>query len=132
MGNVQEHNLFLGPAERADILIDFSQFAGKTIILYNDAPAAVPAADSRLDYYTGNFDMTAVGGHTSTQPGLGPNTRTIMQIRVAAADPLNPPVAYNLAAAAGGVRHDGRDAGRLCEGPGPDPRAASGLRQRLR
>ncbi len=80
--NVKEHNLFLGPAERADVLIDFSAFAGKTLILYNDAGAAVPAPDSRLDYYTGDYEQTAVGGHAPTLPGFGPNTRTIMQIRV--------------------------------------------------
>ncbi|MBF0484853.1 MAG: multicopper oxidase domain-containing protein, partial [Candidatus Omnitrophica bacterium] len=87
IGNVKEHNLFIGPAERADVVIDFSQFAGKTIILYNDAPAAVPAADSRLDYYTGQLDQTVVGGTKTTLPGYGPNTRTIMQFRVSNATP---------------------------------------------
>jgi FtsP/CotA-like multicopper oxidase with cupredoxin domain len=82
VGNVKERNLYLGPAERADVLIDFSAFAGKTIILYNDAPAAVPAPDSRLDYYTGDYDQTAVGGHAPTVPGFGPNTRTVLQFRV--------------------------------------------------
>ena len=48
------------------------------MILYNDAPAAVPAADSRLDYYTGDLDQTDTGGTVSTLPGYGPNTRTIM------------------------------------------------------
>ena len=52
--NVKEHTLLMGPAERADVIIDFSQFAGKTIVLYNDAPAAMPAADSRMDYFTGD------------------------------------------------------------------------------
>ena len=42
--SVQEKALFLGPAERADVIVDFSGFAGKTLILYNDAPAPVPAA----------------------------------------------------------------------------------------
>ena len=81
--NVLEHTLFLGPAERADIIVDFSQYAGKTVILYNDAPAPVPASDTRVDYYTGNPDQTAGGGTPSTLPGFGPNTRTIMQFRVA-------------------------------------------------
>ena len=81
--NVKEHNLFLGCAERADVIIDFSAFAGKTLILYNDSPAPVPAADPRLDYYTGHPDMTATGGNATTLPGYGSNTRTIMQIRVA-------------------------------------------------
>jgi FtsP/CotA-like multicopper oxidase with cupredoxin domain len=85
--NVKEHNLFLGPAERADVVIDFSQFAGKTVILYNDGPAAVPAADSRLDYYTADVDQTDSGGTVSTLPGYGPNTRTIMAFRVAAGTP---------------------------------------------
>lgn len=83
IGNVKEHTLFLGPAERADVVVDFSAFAGKTIILYNDAPSPVPAIDPRLDYYTGNPDLTSTGGAPSTQAGFGPNTRTIMQFRVA-------------------------------------------------
>jgi FtsP/CotA-like multicopper oxidase with cupredoxin domain/fibronectin type 3 domain-containing protein len=80
--NTLEHTLFLGPAERADVIVDFSQYAGKTLIVYNDAPAPLPAGDPRYDYYTGNPDFTAFGGAPSTQPGFGPNTRTIMQIRV--------------------------------------------------
>ncbi len=83
--NVLERGLYLGNAERADVLIDFSQYAGKTLILYNDAPAPVPASDPRIDYYTGNGDNTGVGGAPSTKPGFGPNTRTIMQIVVAPA-----------------------------------------------
>jgi len=86
-GNVDQHSLLLGTAERADVIVDFSQFAGKTLILYNDAPAAFPAADPRYDYFTGNPDLTAEGGAPSTQPGYGPNIRTIMQIRVAASTP---------------------------------------------
>jgi len=83
--NVSTHGLWLGPAERADVIVDFSQFAGKTLILYNDAPAPVPAFDSRLDYFTGDFDQTSIGGAPVTQPGYGPNTRTIMQIKVGSA-----------------------------------------------
>ena len=86
-GNVDQHSLLLGTAERADVLVDFSGYAGKTIILYNDAPAAFPASDLRYDYFTGNPDLTAEGGAASTQPGYGPNIRTIMQIRVAASPP---------------------------------------------
>ena len=43
VGNVDKHSLLLAPAERADVIVDFSQFAGQTLILYNDAPAAFPA-----------------------------------------------------------------------------------------
>lgn len=85
--NVKEHALLLGPAERADVVVDFSQFAGSTLIMYNDAPAALPAGDLRLDYYTNGFDNTDTGGAMMTQPGYGPNTRTIMQFRVEAACP---------------------------------------------
>ena len=87
VGSVAEHNLLLGPAERADIIVDFSLFAGKTIILYNDGPAPVPATDSRTDYFTGDLDQTSTGGTTSTLAGYGPNTRTIMQFRVGGGTP---------------------------------------------
>ena len=42
-GIVNQHSLFLGSAERADVVVDFTAYAGKTLILYNDAPAAFPA-----------------------------------------------------------------------------------------
>ncbi len=89
--NVSNHGLFMGPAERADVIVDFSAFAGKTVILYNDAPAPVPAFDPRWDYYTGNPDFTWQGGAPSTLPGYGPNTRTVMQFRVSSA----PSVSFN-------------------------------------
>jgi len=82
--NVFESAVFLGPAERADVLVDFTNFAGKTLILYNDSPAPVPAFDPRIDYFTNDGDQTATGGAPNTIPGYGPNTRTIMQIVVAA------------------------------------------------
>jgi FtsP/CotA-like multicopper oxidase with cupredoxin domain len=81
-GNVDQHSLLLAPAERADVIVDFSPFAGQTLILYNDAPAAFPARDPRYDYYTGNADLRDTGGAPSTLPGYGPNTRTVMQIKV--------------------------------------------------
>jgi FtsP/CotA-like multicopper oxidase with cupredoxin domain len=80
--NVSAHALWLGPAERADAIIDFSKFAGKTLILYNDAPTPAPAYDVRDDYYTGDVDETSTGGAPTTVPGYGPNTRTVMQIKV--------------------------------------------------
>ncbi len=92
-GNVDKHALLIGPAERADVIVDFSAFAGKTLILYNDAPAAFPARDPRYDYYTGNPDLRATGGAPSTIPGYGPNTRTVMQIVVGNANPS----AFNIA-----------------------------------
>ncbi len=94
VGNVTSHALLLAPAERVDVLVDFSQFAGQTLILYNDAPAPFPAPDPRYDYYTGDPNQMDTGGAPSTQPGYGPNTRTLVQIRVAA-KPAAP--AYDLA-----------------------------------
>lgn len=81
--NVSTKNLMLGPAERADVIVDFSQVPdGSKIILYNDAPAPVPAFDPRNDYYTGDPDQTVTGGAPSTIAGYGPDTRTIMQFQV--------------------------------------------------
>jgi hypothetical protein len=88
-GNVDLHALLIAPAERADVIVDFSQNAGDTLILYNDAPAAFPALDPRADYYTGHPDLTDTGGTPTTQAGYGPNTRTVMQIRVT--NPLKTP-----------------------------------------
>jgi FtsP/CotA-like multicopper oxidase with cupredoxin domain len=81
-GNVTDHALLLGNAERADVLVDFSKFAGQTLILYNDAPTAFPALDPRYDYFTGVADQTDTGGAPSTIAGYGPNSRTLLQIRV--------------------------------------------------
>jgi FtsP/CotA-like multicopper oxidase with cupredoxin domain len=81
-GNVDKHSLLLGPAERADVIVDFSAYAGKTLIVYNDAPAAFPARDPRFDYYTDSADLVDTGGIAPVLPGYGPNTRTVMQIRV--------------------------------------------------
>ncbi|MBU0480056.1 MAG: multicopper oxidase domain-containing protein [Proteobacteria bacterium] len=81
-GNVNTGSLILGPAERADVIVDFSAYAGKTLILYNDAPAPWPALDPHYDYYTDAPDNRAMGGFDTTPVGFGPNTRTIMQIKV--------------------------------------------------
>jgi FtsP/CotA-like multicopper oxidase with cupredoxin domain len=89
-GNINKGTLQLGTAERADVIVDFSQFAGQTLILYNDNPAPSPASDPRQDYYTCRPDMTEVGGCDEIMPGYGSNTRTIMQIRVANTTPAAP------------------------------------------
>ena len=101
--NVSSHGLMLGPAERADVIVDFSAFPGKTLILYNDAPAPIPAFDPRIDYYTGDMDQVQMGGAPTTLPGYGPNTRTLMQIVV---DPTNTnpnTVAFNAGTLAAGL-----------------------------
>jgi len=93
-GNVNAGSLMLGPAERADVIVDFSAYAGQTLILYNDAPAPWPAIDPHYDYYTGAPDQTDIGGAPSTLAGLGPNTRTVMKIVVAG----TPAAPFDLAA----------------------------------
>lgn len=91
VGNVDLHSVLLGPAERADVVVDFSQYAGQTLILYNDAPAAFPARIATYDYYTGMPDMYP-NSAALVMPGYGPNTRTIMQVKVNATTPTP---AYN-------------------------------------
>ena len=92
-GNVLHKNLMLGPAERADIIIDFSGCpVGSKLIFYNDGPAPIPALDTRYDLFPNTFDYTtdtgnpfgASGGVAQTQVGFGPNTRTFMQFQVVA------------------------------------------------
>ncbi len=95
-GNVSNHGLLVAPAERADVVVDFSAYAGKTLIVYNDAPAAFPALDNRYDYYTGAPDLRDSGGHQGPVAGYGPNTRTVMQIVVRAA--TGPVTAFDLGA----------------------------------
>jgi spore coat protein A, manganese oxidase len=78
--------LLLGPAERADVIVDFRDIpAGSTLILYNDAPAPFPTGDARNDYHPTNPKTP------TSIPGYGPNTRTLLQIKVkarfGAADP---------------------------------------------
>ena len=93
-GNVDQHSLLVAPAERFDVVVDLSAYAGQTLIVYNDAPAAFPARDPRYDYYTGNGDYRESGGASSTLPGYGPNTRTVMQIKVEG----TPTAAFDVAA----------------------------------
>jgi FtsP/CotA-like multicopper oxidase with cupredoxin domain len=103
VGNVDKMGLALGPAERADVIVDFSAYAGKTLILYNDAPAAWPARVPGYDYYTGAPDLRDTGGYgtggvfdpatgtwvggTGPLVGYAPNTRTVMQVIVNAGTP---------------------------------------------
>jgi spore coat protein A len=77
-GPVTTQTLLLAPAERADLIVDFSQVApGSTLILYNDAPAPFPSGDPASDYFPGNRKNPAI-----CAPGYGPNTRTLLQFRV--------------------------------------------------
>lgn len=102
VGNVDKHSMLIAPAERADAVVDFSKFAGKTLILYNDAPAAFPARVPQYDYYTGAPDLSPAGAPT-TLPGYGPNTRTVMQVKIEAA---NPAPAFNLTKLQNAFKHN--------------------------
>ena len=115
VGNVDKHSLLLAPAERADVIVDFSKFAGKTLILYNDAPAAFPARVPSYDYYTGAPDLSPVGAPTIL-PGYGPNTRTIMQVTIAAGTPAP---AFSLTKLQTAFRHNASGTGVFESGQHP-------------
>ncbi len=77
-------SLITSPAERWDIVVDFSKFAGKSLVLFNDTPAPFPGGDS---LYDGDID-TDPNGNTVLINQL------IMRIDVAAAitGPPDPPL----------------------------------------
>jgi spore coat protein A, manganese oxidase len=84
-------SVLLAPAERADVIVDFSEVpAGARLILYNDAAAPFPMGGPETDFFTGSRL------NPGTQPGFGPNTRTLMQFhvipRVGARDPRPTPL----------------------------------------
>ncbi|WP_341360685.1 multicopper oxidase domain-containing protein [Georgenia sp. M64] len=115
-GNVDQHSLLVAPAERFDVVVDLSQYAGQTLIVYNDAPAAFPARDPRYDYYTGNGDYRDSGGASSTLPGYGPNTRTVMQIKVTDTAPAP---AFNLTTLQAAFAHQADGSGVFESGQKP-------------
>lgn len=115
VGNVDKHSLLVAPAERADVVVDFSKFAGKTLILYNDAPAAFPARVPTYDYYTGAPDQSPAGA-PAILPGYGPNTRTVMQVKIAAATPAR---AFNVTALANAFKHQANGSGTFEAGQHP-------------
>jgi FtsP/CotA-like multicopper oxidase with cupredoxin domain len=47
--NTSAGQLFLAPSERADIIIDFSKFAGRNLTLVNDAQAPFPSGGTDFD-----------------------------------------------------------------------------------
>ncbi|WP_307845011.1 multicopper oxidase domain-containing protein [Actinotalea solisilvae] len=115
VGNVDQHSLLLAPAERADVVVDFSRFAGQTLILYNDAPAAFPARVPSYDYYTGGPDLSPVGA-PEILPGYGPNTRTVMQVTIA---DVAPAPAFDLARLQAAFRHNAQGTGVFESGQHP-------------
>jgi FtsP/CotA-like multicopper oxidase with cupredoxin domain len=83
LAGVTSHSLLLLPAMRADVVVDLHTFSNNDVLMvYNDAPAPMPNFWPINDYYTDDVDQTSVGAAPTTPPGFGPNTRTVMQIRV--------------------------------------------------
>ena len=114
VGNVDKHSMLLAPAERSDVIVDFSKFAGKTLILYNDAPAAFPARVATYDYYTGAPDLSPSGAPTIL-PGYGPNTRTIMKVTIAG----TPAPAFDLTKLKNAFKHNAGGTGVFESGQHP-------------
>ncbi len=97
-------SLLVAPAERPDLIIDFAAMAGKTIILYNDAPAPFPMGDPRYDYFPGwNIKGNPTNGLTVA--GFGPNSRVLMRFQVGATvtAPADPRLLINTATVMPGV-----------------------------
>jgi spore coat protein A len=84
-------SLITAPAERWDLIIDFSGYAGKSLILYNDAPAPFPSGDPLDDYFSGaDYSPGAPNNPTITTKGFGPNTRQIMRFKIIPATSVDP------------------------------------------
>jgi spore coat protein A, manganese oxidase len=100
-GTTSGGSLLLAPAERSDLLFDFSRHTGQKLILYTDAPAPFPDGDETNDYFPG-FDAKNNPLNGTTPPGFGPNTRVIMRFNVVPAtgtdQPLNISKATDLTA----------------------------------
>ena len=75
-------SLIVAPAERPDILIDFSAHAGQSVVLYNDGPAPFPGGDPRNDYFPG-WNLKGNPVNALTPNGFGPNSRILMRFDVA-------------------------------------------------
>jgi spore coat protein A, manganese oxidase len=95
-GTTAGGSLLLAPAERVDVLFDFSRHAGQKLILYTDAPAPFPDGDPRNDYFPG-FNVRKNPVNLMTSAGSGPNTREIMRFNVVPASSEDPPLAITRA-----------------------------------
>ncbi len=83
-------SLIVAPAERPDLIVDFSSVPpGTKVILYNDAPAPFPSGDDRNDYFPGFNLGSGAGGvgnpANTNHNGVGPNSRVLMRFKVVAA-----------------------------------------------
>jgi spore coat protein A len=72
------NQVLLAPAERADLIVDFSNIPpGAILILSNDAAAPFP--NGSPDY---EFHADAPKFSANATPGFGPDTRALLQLRV--------------------------------------------------
>ncbi len=82
-------SLVVAPAERPDVIVDFSGYAGQSIVLYGDAPAPFPGGGPETDFFPGLDNGNPVNANTPA--GFGPNSRVLMRFNVVpatgAADP---------------------------------------------
>jgi spore coat protein A len=69
--------LLTAPAERLDVIVDFTGLSGKNVLLYSDAQTPYPLGNPGFDYFPGNL-LNPV----QPTPGFGPNTRTLMLFEV--------------------------------------------------
>ena len=51
------HKLLLGPGERADVIVDFSEYAGKAVTLSNDAAAPFPGWDVVHPHHAALYEL---------------------------------------------------------------------------
>jgi len=76
VNGAKQLRLLVAPAERADVIVDFTGLAGREFILYNNAPGPFPGGAKIFDYFPTNPKTP------TSIPGFGPNTRTLLKIRV--------------------------------------------------
>jgi spore coat protein A len=84
-------SLIVAPAERPDIIIDFSAHTGQSVILYNDAPAPFPVGDPRNDYFP-LWNAKGNPVNALTPNGFGPNSRVLMKFDVVPATSADAPL----------------------------------------
>ena len=118
--NVSNNTLFLGPAERADVIVDFSAVPpAPRLILYNDAPAPVPAFDPRIRLLHGRPGSDLDRRRAHDPAGLRSQHPDHHAVPGTAGAPAA--TAFNLAALQASI------AGRLRRVPARAHRAGSGL-----
>jgi spore coat protein A len=137
VGPVLLNQVLLAPAERADLIVDFSAIPpGAILILTNDAAAPFPDGDDDYEFHP-ELKMPLAGGIL----GYGPDTRAVLQLRVVPrvgprdprpSAPLRLPQIPALSSAGANVRNltlnEGFDAyGRLVQMLGTDVPTAPGF-----